>query len=215
MITLMPMSVGWENRAVSPQSRGRPPGRGRQRPHRSAATGSRSADRVQLPELNVASEDAATCWFDEPAAGDRESWAMPSGHGSYQGLELELLDPADEDQLMLLLQARHPEMGDAIGGEKETSVDGEPFNPRLHLAMHQLVANQLLADDPPETWQTVQRLAGLGYDWHNIMHMIARLLSDDLYSALSEHREIDPADYARRLAELPGDWPPPQTPEPR
>jgi hypothetical protein len=32
------------------------------------------------------------------------------------------------------------------------------------MAMHQVVANQLLADDPPETWQTVQRLAGLGYD---------------------------------------------------
>lgn len=75
----------------------------------SPATPGRSADRVQLPELNVASEDAATCWFDELAAGDRESWAMPCGHGSYQGLELELLDPADEDQLMLLLEARHPE----------------------------------------------------------------------------------------------------------
>jgi len=24
----------------------------------------------------------------------------------------------------------------------------------------------------PEMWQTVQRLAGLGYDWHNVMHMI-------------------------------------------
>jgi hypothetical protein len=200
---------------VSPQSRGRPPGRGRPRLRRSPATGSRSADHVQLPELNVASEEeAATSWFDEPAAGDRESWAMPSGHGRYQGLDLELLDPADEDQLMLLLEARHAEMGDAIRSDEEAVVDGEAFNPRLHLAMHKIVANQLLADDPAETWQTVQRLAELGYDWHNIMHIIARLLSDDLYSALSESREFDPADYARRLADLPGDWPPPQTPEP-
>ena len=38
--------------------------------------------------------------------------------------------------------------------------------------MHQVVVDQLLADDPPETWQTVQRLVGLGYDWRNIMHMI-------------------------------------------
>lgn len=73
---------------MSPQSRGRPPGRGRQRTRRSPATRGPAADRVQLPELNVASEDAATCWFDEPAAGDRESWAMPSGHGAYRGLEL-------------------------------------------------------------------------------------------------------------------------------
>jgi hypothetical protein len=31
--------------------------------------------------------------------------------------------------------------------------------------MYQIVANQLLADDPAETWQTVHRLAALGYDW--------------------------------------------------
>jgi hypothetical protein len=114
-----------------------------------------------------------------------------------------------------LLEARHAEFGDALRSDEEMVVDGEPFNPRLHLAMHQIVANQLLADDPPETWQTVQRLAELSYDWHNIMHMIARLLSDDLYSALSESREFDAADYARRLAELPGDWLPPHSHERR
>ena len=56
------------------------------------------------------------------------------------------------------------------------------------------MANQLLADDPPETWQTVQRLAGLGYDWHNIMHMIARVISDDMYGVLKQRREIGPGD---------------------
>jgi hypothetical protein len=41
------------------------------------------------------------------------------------------------------------------------------------------------------------------------MHMIARLLSDDLYNALTERHEFNAVDYTRRLAELPGDWPPP------
>jgi hypothetical protein len=163
----------------------------------------------------LASEQAPTCWFDEPVAGDRQSWAMPSGHGSYRGLELELLDPADEDQLMLLLEARHAELADPLDSGQEMIVDGEPFSPRLHLAMHQIVANQLLADDPPQTWQAVQRLAGLGYDWRNVMHLIARVISDDVYGVLKESREIDPADYARRLQRLPGDWPPPQTAGPR
>jgi hypothetical protein len=31
-------------------------------------------------------------------------------------------------------------------------VGGETVNPRLHVAMHRVVANQLLADDPPEAW---------------------------------------------------------------
>jgi hypothetical protein len=78
--------------------------------------------------------------------------------------------------------------------------------------MHQAVTNQLLADDPPATWQTVQRLIGLGYDWHNITHMVSALLAEDLYRVMQEHRQPDPADYARRLNELPGDWPPPQAP---
>ena len=50
----------------------------------------------------------------------------------------------------------------------------------------------------------------MGYDWHNIMHMIAALVSDDVYHAMKEHRQFDLSDYARRLNGLPGDWPPPQ-----
>jgi Domain of unknown function (DUF1841) len=149
-------------------------------------------------------------WFDEPLPGDRRSWAMPSGHGIYQDLDLELLNPADEDQCGLLIEAQHPELEDALRDDEEMIVGGEPFNPRLHVSLHQVVANQLLADDPPETWQAVQRLAGRGYDWHNIMHMIAAVVGDDLYQMLNEQRRFDRDDYARRLSELPGDWPSPE-----
>ena len=110
----------------------------------------------------------------------------------------------------MLIEALHPQFADALHGDDDVIVGGETVNPRLHVAMHQVVANQLLADDPPETWQTTQRLAGLGYDWHNIMHMIASLVTEDVYRALKEHRQPDPAAYARRLSELPGDWPPPE-----
>ncbi len=135
---------------------------------------------------------------------------MPSGHGTYQGLDLELLDPADESELTFLIEAQHTEFEDALRGNEEVIVEGQPFSPRLHIAMHQVVANQLLADDPPEAWQTVQRLSGQGYDWHNVMHMIAGVVSDDIYQAINEQRRFDPGDYARRLSELPGDWPSPE-----
>jgi len=153
---------------------------------------------------------ATDCWFDEPLPGDRRSWAVPSGHGTYQGLNLELLNPADEDERTFLIEAQHPELEDALRNDQEMIAGGEPFSPRLHIALHQIVASQLLASDPPETWQTVQRLVGLGYDWHNVMHMIAAVVSGDLYQAMNEHRPFDPGDHARRLNELPGDWPPPQ-----
>jgi hypothetical protein len=114
---------------------------------------------------------------------------------------------------MFLIEAQHTEFEDALRSDEEMTVGSEPFSPRLHVAMHQVVASQLLADNPPQTWQTVQRLAAIGYDWHNIMHMIAAVVSDDLYHAIKEHRQqFNPADYTRRLDELPGDWPPPQAP---
>jgi Domain of unknown function (DUF1841) len=150
------------------------------------------------------------CWFDEPLPGDRGSWAVPSGHGIYRGLDLELLNPADEDERTFLIEAQHPELDGALRNDEEMIVGGEPFSPRLHITLHQIVASQLLVGDPPETWQTVQRLAGLGYDWHNVVHMIAAVVSDDLYQMMNERRSFDLGSYARRLSRLPGDWPPPQ-----
>jgi hypothetical protein len=158
----------------------------------------------------LSGDETTDCWFDPPSHADRRSWAMPSGHGLYRGIDIEMLDAGDEDELALLIEAQHAELADALEGAEEVTVDGEPFNPRLHVAMHQIVANQLLADDPRDTWRTVQRLADLGYDWHNVMHMIASLVSEDVHRALTEHSAVDPRDYARRLDGLPGDWPAPQ-----
>jgi uncharacterized protein DUF1841 len=190
---------------MSPKRRGRPKSaRPRVRPsslHRSGAPAADEAGEYQ-PESD--------CWFDEPEPGDRRSWAVPPAHGSYKGLDLELVDPGDEHERGLLIEALHPEFAAALEGDHEVTVGRETVNPRLHVTLHQVVANQLVAGEPPETWQAVQRLAGLGYDWHNIMHMIAALVGDDIYRALHERRRSDSADYIRRLSELPGDWPPPE-----
>jgi Domain of unknown function (DUF1841) len=62
------------------------------------------------------------------------------------------------------------------------------MNPRLHVTLHQVIANQLLADDPPETWQTVRRLARLGYDWHNVMYLVMGPVTEAVYETLAEKR---------------------------
>jgi hypothetical protein len=158
-----------------------------------------------------AADEGSDCWFDDPVPGDRQTWAVPPGHGTFRGLDLERLDPDDEDERTFLLEAQHLEWEDALERHEEVAgPDGEPVNPRLHVTMHLVVANQLLADDPPETWQTVQRLAGLGYDWHNVMHLIMGPVTEAVYHTLAEKQPFDRADYLRRLAELPGDWPPPE-----
>jgi hypothetical protein len=41
-------------------------------------------------------------------------------------------------------------------------------NPVLHIAMHEIVANQLWANDPPEMWETAVRLLDAGYERHEV-----------------------------------------------
>jgi hypothetical protein len=79
--------------------------------------------------------------------------------------------------------------GDAPGSDGDLAEIGESASLRLDVTMHQIVARQVLAGDPPRTWQTVQRLAGLGYDWHAIMHMIAGLVAEDVDAATAKHRQ--------------------------
>jgi hypothetical protein len=59
------------------------------------------------------------------------------------------LDPDDEDERTFLLEAQHPDMEEAPEHHEEmTGPDGQPMKPRLHVTLHLVVANQLLADDP-------------------------------------------------------------------
>jgi hypothetical protein len=45
------------------------------------------------------------------------------------------------------------------------------------------------------------------------MHIIARMVSDDIYRTISEHKPFELGDYAWRLSEPPDNWPPPRTSE--
>jgi len=205
---------------MSPKSRGRPPGRGRKgKPGRRPGAGQRPGSGQRLasgrgPIGGMSAwqdEETTDCWFDDPVPGDRRSWAAPPGHGTYRGLDLERLDPDDEDERTFLLEAQHLEMAEALEAHEEIITEtGETMNPTLHVALHGVVANQLMNDEPPETWQTVQRLAGLGYDWHNVMHMIMGPVSSFLYQAMTEKQPFDREVYRRQLNELPGDWPSPE-----
>jgi hypothetical protein len=56
---------------------------------------------------------------------------VPTGHGIYQGLDLERLDADDENERAFLLQAQHLEMEEALQRHEEiTTESGETVNPR-------------------------------------------------------------------------------------
>jgi hypothetical protein len=91
------------------------------------------------------------------------------------------LDPTDEDDRAELIRLAHPELAAAIdAGEEVVVMGGEAVNSRLHLLMHQVVADRLLYDDPPEDWLTFDALLERGADPHEAQHAVGRRLVQEL-----------------------------------
>jgi len=113
------------------------------------------------------------------------------------------LDPADPDDRAQLIRAAHPE----LDSDRETVIlDGSELNPRLHLNVHEIVATQLADDDPPEVWETAQRLRRLGYGRHEILHMLGAAIVPQLWAAIHDHHGYDLEQHRSALAALPDAW---------
>ena len=137
----------------------------------------------------------------------RRAFACPPREGELDGIDLALLDPAEPDARRLLIEAEHPELSAAIEAGQATVVsDGVEMSPRAHIAMHEIVANQIWDGQPPETWETAKRLTDLGYDRHEVLHMLASVVAADVFRALTHDQPFDRDDFVTRLRELPDSW---------
>lgn len=167
----------------------------------------RSADESELgwwADADMASRylDGIDPTSDPDAVIARRRFAVPTVTARVHGADVEL-DPADEDERELLILAEHPEYRAVLDDPtSDELVDG--VNPRLHLALHQIIANQLWEDDPPEVWSAAQRLLAEGHDRHAILHALAHELSEELHSALTGRRAAGPdvTAYRKRLRKL-------------
>jgi hypothetical protein len=86
----------------------------------------------------------------------------------------------------------------------EIDLGDGPMNPRLHLAMHEIVATQLWDDSPPEVWETAARLLHAGYERHEIFHMLSRPVADQVGGALRDEQPYDEERHIAALRALPG-----------
>lgn len=115
----------------------------------------------------------------------RRNWIMPPADVLFGELDFSLLDPNDEDERRILIEAEHPDLRDALeAGADEVTIGGRTFSPRMHIAMHEVVATQIWDDNPPEMLATAQRLAAQGYDRHDVLHLLANVVSRDIFHAL-------------------------------
>jgi len=140
-------------------------------------------------------------------AEERRAWLFPPVVGRFRELDLGLLDPADDDERRILIEAEHPELADALARDlDEVVLHGETVSPRLHVAMHEVVASQLWHDDPPEMWATAERLLVRGHDRHEVLHMLGSVVAAELWHIARGGEPFDRERQAAALAALPGSW---------
>jgi len=79
----------------------------------------------------------------------------------------------------------------------------EPYNPELRRAIYQVVNNQLKANDPPETRQTLERLQAEGHSKDEAMRLIATVVLYEIYDLLKLGRPYDRDRFVAALHALP------------
>lgn len=79
----------------------------------------------------------------------------------------------------------------------------EESNPRLRASFLEVVENQLKANDPPETRQTLDRLIAQGISREDAKIYIAQAVCLEVFSVLKQDKPSDQARYIRNLQRFP------------
>ncbi|HJQ45131.1 MAG TPA: hypothetical protein VJ870_02250 [Amycolatopsis sp.] len=125
----------------------------------------------------------------------RRQFAIPSVYTEIAGEEVEL-DPADPEQRRLLVIGEHPDFQDSLA---EDDLDEETF---LLVASHTTIADQLWDNEPPQVWETAQRLVDGGLERDQVITELARTLAAQLETGDGDSLEFDLDDYLEALSEL-------------
>ncbi|NTW60129.1 MAG: hypothetical protein HGB21_15340 [Nitrospirae bacterium] len=77
------------------------------------------------------------------------------------------------------------------------------FNPRLQAAYLEVVENQLVNNDPPETRQTYERLVREGHSEKDAKKLIGAAIAAETYWILKENQPFNQARFVAALNKLP------------
>ena len=112
-----------------------------------------------------------------------------------------------EDQARLYqVMLDHPELYDLwdrliYATEEEVLRDGT--NPVLHIMFHSIIENQIALDQPPAVRQVLNALMQKRLNRHQAVHLIAEILTHEVYHILKDKRPYDQRNYVRGLRKLP------------
>ncbi|MFV0523211.1 MAG: SEC-C metal-binding domain-containing protein [Acidimicrobiales bacterium] len=87
--------------------------------------------------------------------------------------------------------------------ERFAGLPAGPTEPGGRAGLRAVIVNQVLDDDPPHTWSTVQRLHDLGLDGRQILSQLAIVVGEQLSAALADDQPFAVDDYVQALDDLP------------
>lgn len=76
-------------------------------------------------------------------------------------------------------------------------------NPHLKAAILQVVDNQILANDPPETKQTLDRLISEGYSKKEAKELIGCVVSSEIFDIMKKQEVFNLEKFVNVLKKLP------------
>lgn len=101
----------------------------------------------------------------------------------------------------MLIKGEHPELHQALA-DPDFDTEAAGFSPRLHLTMHEVIANQLWDNDPPEVWQAARRLRDQGMERHDILHALLEVMVTHMHPGLVHKKPFDSDAYRGDLNDL-------------
>jgi hypothetical protein len=137
-------------------------------------------------------------------AAERRRFAFALRQGTWDGIDLSVLDPDDEDDSLTLA---HAEL-DILGGRQLARRGPAAIADTTHLdvTLRAVAMRQLWAGDPPELWATARRLRGEGRAREEIMLMLTWRIGVSIAGVVLDDEAFDAAGHLRSLDALPGSW---------
>jgi hypothetical protein len=99
-----------------------------------------------------------------------------------------------DEAILAEILKQHPEYSDTwesaavLDPHEEVVQDGA--NPFGHIAIHQIIANQIANRDPPQTTETLDALMQAGYTRHEAIHAIGAILAQEIIEILRDKRPL-------------------------
>ena len=110
-----------------------------------------------------------------------------------------------EDQLLveiMQLHSQYYDLWERLDEVSDEELERDGTKPVLHVLIHQIIENQIDAQDPPETAETLEQLMQQGLTRHEAVHKIGAVLIGDISEMMQHRQTFDNQRYVQSLRQL-------------